>query len=191
MLQTMETAILAGGPARNAITILAGGCFWCTEATFRRLKGVKSVTPGYIGGTTKNPTYEQVYSGNTGHAEAIKIEFNPQIISFETLLEIFWKLHDPTTLNQQGADIGTQYRSAIFYTNNKQKDIAERSRTKAQGAFENPIITEITQAGEFYEAEDYHKNYYENNRNQGYCRIVIDPKIQKLYKEFKSEVKSA
>ncbi len=179
--------------------IIANGCFWCTEATFKRLKGVKSVTPGYTGGNIPNPTYQQVSNGNTNHAEAIKIEFDPSVISFETLLEIFWKLHDPTTLNQQGADIGTQYRSAIFYTSDEQKAIAELSKAKAQSAFEDPIVTEITKATEFYEAEDYHKNYYDNNRDQGYCRIVIDPKIQKLYKlslrspgllkEFKSELK--
>lgn len=170
--------------------ILAGGCFWCTEAIFLRLRGVNTVTPGYTGGKTPNPSYEQVTTGETGHAESIKIEFDPKVISFETLLEIFWKLHDPTTLNQQGADVGTQYRSAIFYTSEEQKSVAERSKHATQSAFEKPIVTEITKASEFYEAEDYHKNYYENNRNQGYCRIVIDPKIQKLYKNFSDKIKS-
>jgi peptide-methionine (S)-S-oxide reductase len=170
--------------------ILAGGCFWCTEAVFQRLRGVSTVTSGYTGGITPNPTYEEVSQGDTHHAEAIKIEFDPLIISFETLLEVFWKLHDPTTLNQQGADHGTQYRSAIFYGDNRQRQIAEDSKVKAQNNFENPIVTEIVPASEFYPAEDYHKNYYKNNSNQMYCRIVIDPKMQKLFREFGDKVKS-
>lgn len=170
---------------------LAGGCFWCTEAVFKKLKGVAEVTPGYIGGLTENPTYEDVCSGQTGHAEAIQIQFNPKVVSFEKLLDVFWKLHDPTTLNQQGGDSGTQYRSAIFYHNQSQKDQATKSLTEAKqsGMYSNEFVTEITPAPEFYPAESYHKDYYNKNSSQSYCRIVIDPKIQKLYKEFTEETK--
>lgn len=164
--------------------ILAGGCFWCTEAIFRRLKGVESVTSGYTGGNVENPTYEQVSSGITNHAEAVQIKFDSTIIAFEKLLEIFFALHDPTTLNQQGADVGTQYRSAIFYNTEEQKDIAEKIKSTIPNA-----VTEITKATTFYSAEDYHKDYYENNSSAGYCRIVIDPKIKKLIKEFSSDLK--
>jgi peptide-methionine (S)-S-oxide reductase len=168
------------------IAILAGGCFWCTEAIFRRLKGVDRVTPGYIGGKTSNPTYEQVSSGNTGHAEAIKIEFDPKVISFEKLLEVFWKLHDPTNTIQPGTiDAGHEYRSAIFYTSEVQKQIAEESKQEAQTAFDKSILTEITKASAFYPAEGYHKDFYEKNKGAGYCRIIIDPKLQKLYKDFR------
>jgi peptide-methionine (S)-S-oxide reductase len=166
------------------VATLAGGCFWCTEAVFKRLKGVEEVTPGYIGGDRPNPTYEAVCSGTTGHAEAVEIKFNPNIISFETLLEVFWQLHDPTTLNRQGNDVGTQYRSAIFYHNQQQKETAEASREKAAESYDDPIVTEITEAGTFYPAETYHRDYYDSNRSQGYCRLIIDPKIQKLYKKF-------
>ncbi len=168
---------------------LAGGCFWCTEAIFKRLKGVESVIPGYTGGTLDNPGYEQVASGQTNHAEAVQIKFDPKIISFEKLLEVFFKLHDPTTLNKQGADTGTQYRSAIFYSNESQRELAEKSKAQAQKMFTDKIVTEITQASEFYEAEEEHKDFYEKGRNPIYCQIVIDPKIQKLYKEFKEDIK--
>lgn len=168
---------------------LAGGCFWCTEAIFKRLKGVKEVIPGYTGGTTKNPSYWDVASDKTGHAEAIQIKFDPKIISFEKILEVFWKLHDPTTLNKQGADTGTEYRSAIFYNNETQRKIAEKSKAQAQKMFKDKIMTEITPASEFYEAEEEHKDFYEKSRNPMYCRIVIDPKIQKLYQDFKEDVK--
>lgn len=160
--------------------ILAGGCFWCTEAVFQRIDGVKKVVPGYTGGNVDNPTYEQVASGKTGHAEAVKVEYDPKVVSFNDILNIFWKVHDPTTLNQQGADIGTQYRSAIFYTSEKQKAIAEQSLKNAQADFEKPIVSEITPAKEFYPAEEYHKNFYNNNRSYPYCRLVIDPKLKKL-----------
>ena len=166
------------------VTTLAGGCFWCTEAVFKRLKGVIKVTPGYTGGALKNPTYEQVCTGSTGHAEAIQIEFDPKIISFEKLLEIFFKLHDPTTLNKQGADTGTQYRSAIFYHDEEQKQTALQVIKSVTGA-----VTTLEPFTKFYETEDYHKNYYERNSSQNYCRIVIDPKIQKLFQEFKEDVK--
>jgi len=168
------------------IATLAGGCFWCTEAIFKRLKGVDSTVPGYAGGSVENPTYELVCSGTTGHAEAIQIEFNPKIISFEKLLYVFFKLHDPTTLNQQGGDVGTQYRSAIFYHNDTQKQQALDSKNKIEksGAYKDKIVTEIVPFSNFYEAENYHKDYFDNNRSQSYCQIVIDPKIQKLSKEF-------
>ncbi len=166
------------------IATLAGGCFWCTEAIFKRLKGVESVESGYSGCTVPNPTYVQVCSGSTGHAEAIQIKFDPKIITFEKLLEVFFKLHDPTALNRQGNDVGTQYRSAIFYHSQKQKKIAEATKSKIENA-----VTEIAPFTNFYPAEDYHKNYYDANRSLPYCQLIIDPKIQKLYKEFEKEVK--
>lgn len=164
------------------IATLAGGCFWCTEAIFRRLAGVKSVTPGYSGGTTTNPTYEQVSSGDTGHAEAIQIEFDAQEISFEQILEVFWNSHDPTTLNRQGADVGSQYRSAIFYHSEAQKQAAEKSK-----AIINNAVTEIVPFTKFYAAEDYHQNYFDKNKDAAYCRIVINPKLQKLEKYLASQ----
>lgn len=168
---------------------LAGGCFWCTEAIFKRLKGVSEVIPGYTGGDMKNPTYWDVASRQTNHAEAIQITFDPKIISFKEILEVFWALHDPTSLNRQGADAGTAYRSAIFYHNHTQKKIAEESRDKAQKKFMSPIVTEISEAKDFYPAEEEHRNFYEKNKSPLYCRLVIDPKIQKLYKDFKEVVK--
>lgn len=169
---------------------LAGGCFWCTEAIFKRLKGTRSVVPGYSGGTYDNPTYEQVCSGATGHAEAIQIEFDPKIISFEKLLEVFFALHDPTTINRQGSDVGTQYRSSIFYHDDKQKQVALKVKEKIEksGMYENSIITEIVPFKNFFKAENYHQNYYDSNKTQPYCRLVIDPKIQKLYREFNKEI---
>lgn len=168
---------------------LAGGCFWCTEAIFKRVRGVVSVEPGYSGGAVENPTYEDVCSGTTGHAEAINIRFDPKIISYDKLLEIFFHLHDPTTLNRQGSDVGTQYRSAIFYRSEKQKETAEKVRGKIEESkiYPNKIVTEIVPFKNFYKAEDYHKNYYDNNRQAGYCRLIIDPKIKKLLREFKEE----
>lgn len=173
------------------LATLAGGCFWCTEAVFQKLNGVATVVPGYTGGHVDNPTYDQVSTGNTGHAEAIQITFDPQIISFQTLLDIFWQLHDPTTLNQQGADHGSQYRSAIFYHDEKQKEQAEKSlkKTAASQIYSDPIVTEIVPFEKFYPAEKEHFNFYENNPNQPYCKIVIDPKIQKLFKQFGSQLK--
>lgn len=170
----------------------AGGCFWCTEAIFKKLKGVEEVISGYSGGRVDNPTYEEVSSGDTGHAEAIQVKFDPSVISYEQLVEIFFKLHDPTTLNQQGADIGEQYRSAIFYHDEKQREIAEKVMEKfeKEKVYDDPIVTEITEYSNFYKAEDYHQDYYENNKNSNpYCRIVIDPKIIKLYKDFKDKVR--
>lgn len=175
-----------------SVATLAGGCFWCTEAVFKRLKGVVKVIPGYTGGKIKSPTYEQVSTGNSGHAEAIQIEFDPAIISYQKLLEVFWALHDPTTLNRQGGDVGTQYRSSIFYHNEDQKKTAEKSLKKAEssGMYKDKFVTEIAPIANFYPAEDYHMNYYEQNKNANpYCRIVIDPKITKLYKNFKDDLK--
>lgn len=163
---------------------LAGGCFWCTEAIFKRLKGVLEVIPGYTGGTTKNPSYWDVASKATGHAEAIQIKFDPRIISFAQILEVFWKLHDPTTLNRQGVDSGSEYRSAIYYHNEQQRKTAEKSKLEAQKMFADKIVTEITKISEFYPAEEEHRDFYEKNKSPMYCRIVIDPKIDKLIKEF-------
>lgn len=162
------------------------GCFWCTEAIFLQLKGVIQVESGYSGGKRANPTYEQVSSGATGHAEVTQIIYNPDIISFTELLEVFWKTHDPTTLNQQGADIGTQYRSVIFYHNTNQKELAEEYKEKLNksGAWEKPLVTEISPFTAFYKAEDYHQNYYNNNKQAPYCRFVIGPKLDKFQKVF-------
>jgi peptide-methionine (S)-S-oxide reductase len=167
------------------------GCFWCVEAIFQDLKGVHSVVSGYAGGTVKNPTYRQVCAGTTGHAEVVQITFDSDVISFEELLYVFWRTHDPTTLNRQGADVGTQYRSVILYHNDEQKAIAEKSKkeTDVSGLWPNSIVTEIAPLGEFYEAEDYHQNYWRLNPNQPYCRTVIDPKVRKFRHEFKQQLK--
>jgi peptide-methionine (S)-S-oxide reductase len=173
------------------VTTLGAGCFWCIEAVFQGLKGVEKVVSGYTGGTVPNPTYRQVCTGRTGHAEVAQIAFDPDVISFEEILYVFWRTHDPTTLNRQGADVGTQYRSAIFYHDEVQKAIAEKSlaETEASGLWPNPIVTEIAPLPEFYEAEDYHQNYFSDNPNQPYCRAVIDPKVRKFRKEFASKLK--
>ena len=171
--------------------VLAGGCFWCTEAIYQRLKGVVSVLPGYTGGAIENSTYEAVSSGTTGHAEAIEIEYDPTIIPYEKLLTIFFHTHNPTTLNQQGADIGTQYRSGIFYGDETEKEIAKRiiRELETEKVYSDPIVTELIPLTRFYQAENYHKDYYDRNQNQGYCHIVISPKIAKLMKEYGSAVK--
>ena len=160
------------------------GCFWCVEAVFERLDGVIDVVPGYSGGHKKNPTYREICTGTTGHAEVAQITFDPKIITFNDLLNMFWKSHDPTTKNRQGNDVGTLYRSAIFYHDNKQKSIAEDSKNMVDNSniFLNPIVTEITKLDKFWTAEDYHNNYYNNNMNQPYCRVVIKPKLDKLFK---------
>ena len=160
------------------------GCFWCVEAVFERLEGVVDVIPGYSGGHKNNPTYKEICTGMTGHAEVAQITFDPRIITFDDLLNMFWKSHDPTTRNRQGNDIGTQYRSAIFYHNNEQKTIAEESKNKVDNSniFSNPIVTEITKLEKFWIAEDYHNNYYNNNMNQPYCKFIIKPKLDKLFK---------
>ncbi len=171
--------------------IFASGCFWCTEAIFQELNGVEKVESGYIGGENPNPTYEEVCTGNTGHAEATRIYYNPEIINFKELLEVFWKTHDPTTLNRQGNDVGTQYRSGIFYLSEEQKDLAEEYKQKLEdaGIYENPIVTEITPASEFFVAENYHQNYYNQNGNQPYCSFVITPKVEKFKKVFEDKLK--
>lgn len=179
---------------KTTVAILANGCFWCTEAVFKSLKGIKSVIPGYCGGKISNPTYDEVSSGNTGHAESIKIEFDPGIISFEKILLVFFKTHNPTTLNMQGNDIGTQYRSAIFCLNEEQFHIANNliddiNRSKI---FDKNVVTQVIKSGSnnfngvesFYPAEDYHLNYYANHKDQPYCQLVIGPKLEKLNKEF-------
>lgn len=170
---------------------IAGGCFWCTEAIFKRLKGVVSIKPGYAGGERENPSYDQVTTGATGHAEAIQIVFDPNVIPYEKLLDVFWATHDPTTKDQQGNDVGTQYRSAIFYHDKKQKKTAEESKEKIEkeGMYKNPIMTGIVPFTNFYKAESYHQNYYDLNKDKSYCTYVISPKIQKLLKEFKKDVK--
>ena len=171
---------------------LGAGCFWCVEAVFQELQGVKSVISGYTGGNTANPTYAEIGTGTTGHAEVAQIKFDPTVISFEEILEVFWSTHDPTTLNRQGYDIGTQYRSAIFYHDDTQKEIAKQSKAEvAPQLWDDPIVTEITKLGEFYVAEDYHQNYYTLNPNQGYCRAVINPKMAKFRKRFADKLKSA
>ena len=162
------------------IADLGGGCFWCMEAVIERLPGVISVTSGFAGGTTENPTYREVCSETTGHAEVTEIAFDPAKISYAKLLEVFWQAHDPTTLNRQGADEGTSYRSIILYRDEQQKLIAEKSKLEAQKDFHNPIVTEIVPLKKFYKAEDYHQQYYDNNSSAGYCQVVIAPKLQKL-----------
>ena len=156
------------------------GCFWCTEAAFESLDGVKSVAVGYMGGKLRDPTYKQVCSGRTGHAEVAQLEYDPRKISYDDILQVFWKVHDPTSLNRQGADSGTQYRSAIFYHSDEQRQAAERSKAKAQKKFRKRIVTEIVPAADFYVAENYHQDYYQNNRNAPYCRMIIAPKLRKL-----------
>lgn len=166
----------------NSTATFAGGCFWCTEAVFQRLEGVKKVVPGYTGGSIKDPSYKEVAKGNTGYAEAIQITFDSKEISYEDLLHVFFATHDPTTLNRQGADIGTQYRSEIFYHDEAQKEKAEKYINEIQKDYKDNIVTKVSKFEKFYEAEDYHKNYYNNNKNSMYCKLVIDPKINKLSK---------
>ncbi len=168
------------------LATFGGGCFWCVEAVFLELKGVKKVVSGYAGGTVPNPTYEQICSGTTGHAEVIQITFDPAVISYDQLLTVFWHVHDPTTLNRQGADVGTQYRSTIMVHDAEQRSIAEASKakTEASGLWKDPIVTEIVPLDVFYPAESYHQDYYNRNPRQGYCSFVIAPKMQKFRKEF-------
>lgn len=178
--------------AKTETATFGTGCFWCTEAIFKELEGVLSVTSGYSGGSVANPTYKEVCTGETGHAECVQIVYDPSKISFDELLEVFWQVHDPTTLNRQGADVGTQYRSAVFYHNNEQKEKAEKYKAELDksGAFNNPIVTEITKFDTFYSAENYHQDYYANNANSNpYCSIVIRPKLEKFEKVFKKKLK--
>ncbi len=171
----------------------ANGCFWCTEAIFQDVKGVLGVTSGYTGGHTQNPTYQEVCTGNTGHTESLQIVYDPSVISFDELLEIFWKTHDPTTLNRQGNDVGTQYRSGVFYHNDQQKEKAlyYKEELNKSGAYNHPIVTEITPFKAFYPAEGYHQSYFNNNENKNpYCSIVIRPKVDKFHKVFKDKLKT-
>jgi peptide-methionine (S)-S-oxide reductase len=168
------------GNGKRQLATFGGGCFWCLEAVLQRIEGVLSVTSGYAAGTTPNPTYEQVCTGETGHAEVVQVAFDPSMITYEELLDLFWQMHDPTTLNRQGADVGTQYRSIILTADEAQKSAAERSRKKAQKDFHDPIVTEIRPLDTFWKAEDYHQNYYNSHTNVGYCRMVISPKLRKL-----------
>lgn len=173
------------------IATLGSGCFWCTEAFFLPVKGIKSAVSGYSGGKVKNPTYKEVCSGLTGHAEVVQVTFDPAVISFPEVLEIFWNTHDPTTLNRQGADEGTQYRSVVYYHTDEQKKIAEEYKIQLaqSGVYKNPVVTEISPFTVFYPAENYHQNYYELNPNQGYCAYVIRPKIEKFKKQFEAKLK--
>ena len=173
------------------IATLGSGCFWCTEAFFLRLKGVESVVSGYSGGKVKNPTYREVCTGLTGHAEVVQVKFKPEIISYEEILEVFWNTHDPTTLNRQGNDEGPQYRSVVFFHNEQQKKIAEQYKEQLakSGVFKNSIVTEITPFTVFYPAEDYHQNYFALNPNQGYCQYIIRPKVEKFNKQYALKLK--
>jgi peptide-methionine (S)-S-oxide reductase len=174
-----------------ALATFGNGCFWCTEAIFQQLKGVENVVPGYAGGSTDNPTYKEVCSGSTGHAEVIQMSYDPEVISYRELLDVFFYTHDPTTLNRQGNDVGTQYRSAIYYHDESQKNDALKiiEQLELEKVYEDKIVTEVTALDKFYLAENYHNDYYNNNKNQGYCRAVINPKLDKFVKKYKSKIK--
>jgi peptide-methionine (S)-S-oxide reductase len=184
LVSTLAQPKIMNDPTNHTeLATFGGGCYWCTEAIFQMLPGVKSVASGFAGGTKANPTYKEVCTGRTGHAEVIQVQFDPKIISYEKLLETFWEAHDPTTLNRQGHDEGTQYRSIILYHSPAQKLSAEKSRTEAQKQFKDPIVTEIVPLSTFYKAEGYHQDYYRNNLNQPYCRAIIRPKVEKFEKK--------
>ncbi len=189
--QTSEKHLDTRDPTLASATFGAG-CFWCVEAVFEELEGVESVISGYTGGKTENPTYKEICTGLTGHAEVARIHYDPNKITFDELLEVFWQTHDPTTLNRQGADKGTQYRSAVFYHDEEQRQIAEKYKKALDesGAWKDPIVTEISPLTKFYKAENYHQNYYELNPNQSYCAYVIRPKLEKFRKVFKDKLKS-
>ncbi|MBW6479910.1 MAG: peptide-methionine (S)-S-oxide reductase MsrA [Bacteroidales bacterium] len=188
--KTQNTVIMESNQKNYEYATIGGGCFWCIEAIFLEVRGVHSATSGYSGGTVKNPSYREVTSGRTGHAEVVQLVFDPEIISYKDILEIFFHLHDPTTLNRQGADIGTQYRSVIFYHNDEQEITARQvfEETDRSDLWENPLVTEISPLTEFYVAEDYHQNYFASNPNQPYCTFVISPKLSKLRKLFKDKL---
>ena len=177
---------------KTQIAVFGGGCFWCTEAVFKELRGVISVMPGYSGGMAKNPSYEQVCTGKTGHAEVIRIEYDPSMIAFKDLLTVFFATHDPTTLNRQGNDVGTQYRSAVFYTNEAQKNDALKyiKEIEASDPGGRPVVTEVVPFEAFYEAEDYHKDYFARNPDQPYCQVIIEPKVEKLQEKFANLLKT-
>jgi len=190
-IETMEMEL----PIQNediGIATLGAGCFWCIEAIYAELEGVSSVISGYTGGELKNPTYKDITTGKTGHAEVAQITYDPSVITFPEILEVFWSTHDPTTLNRQGADVGTQYRSAVFYHNESQKELASayKKALNDENAFGKPVVTEITELGVFYEAENYHQDYYANNPNQGYCTFVIAPKLEKFRKVFADKLRT-
>jgi peptide-methionine (S)-S-oxide reductase len=190
--KSMSTSLIHTSSEKVDTATFGTGCFWCTEAIFEQLNGVMKVTSGYSGGQVENPTYKAVCTGETGHAECVQIQYEPEKITYDELLEVFWQVHDPTTLNRQGADVGTQYRSAIFYHNNEQKQKAEHYKAELDksGAFKNPIVTEISPAQKFYAAENYHQEYYENNKNANpYCAMVIRPKLEKFQKVFATKLK--
>jgi peptide-methionine (S)-S-oxide reductase len=197
ILSTATLTVLGQGSKQKNMTpniqtaTFGSGCFWCTEAVFLDVKGVTEVASGYMGGKIKNPTYEAVCTGTTGHAEVIQLKYDASQVSYEDLLEIFWNTHDPTTLNRQGADVGTQYRSVVFFHSDEQKTTAEayKKQLTTSGVFKNSIVTEITAASEFYKAENYHQNYYSLNTNQGYCQYVIRPKVEKFRKQFADKLK--
>jgi peptide-methionine (S)-S-oxide reductase len=182
-----EVKTMENSTNRLETVTLGGGCFWCTEALYQMLPGVKSVTSGYAGGTTVNPSYQDVCTGKTGHAEVIQVEFDPAVVSLDKILSTFWEAHDPTTLNQQGADHGTQYRSIILYSSEGQKIAAEKSKAEAQKHFSKPIVTQIVPLKAFYKAEGYHQDYYRSNPNQPYCRLVIQPKVEKFEKKLEEK----
>jgi peptide-methionine (S)-S-oxide reductase len=189
--QASKTLSSNSSMSNKALITFGAGCFWCVEAVFQRIEGVHKVTSGYMGGSVANPTYKQICTGLTGHAEVCQLEYDPQVVSFEELLKVFFGTHDPTTLNRQGNDVGTQYRSAIFYHTPEQQRIADnfKKTLNAENVFGKPVVTEITAASTFYVAEDYHQNYYNENSSQGYCTYVIKPKLDKLEKVFADKLK--
>ncbi len=181
----MTAASVDGAAAQREVATFAGGCFWCLEAVFELVQGVERVDPGYTGGSNPNPTYEQICTGNTGHAEAVQLTFDPAVVSYRELLDLFFVTHDPTTLDRQGPDTGTQYRSAVFYHSSEQREAAEAAIADltASGLWKDPIVTEVVALTEFYQAEEYHREYYRRNPNSGYCQVIIAPKVAKLRKE--------
>lgn len=181
-----QTNAMSTPSHKTEIATLGGGCFWCLEALYQMVPGVKSVTSGFAGGTKADPSYEEVCRGDTGHAEVVQIEYDPSVVSYEKLLDTFWAIHDPTTLNRQGHDVGTQYRSIILYSTPAQKTAAERSKAEAQKQFSKAIVTEIVPLNHFYKAEDYHQNYFRNHPDQGYCNLVIRPKVEKFEKQMQA-----
>ncbi len=189
MSKNLQTATLANGPARLATATLANGCFWCTEAVFKRVKGVEKVTSGYTGGKMKNPGYYDLVNGDTGHAEALQLTFDPNLISYDSVLDIFFATHDPTTKDRQGYDVGSMYRSAIFYHSPEQKKIAEKKIKELSSKYDDPIVTEINPYSKFYKAEEHQQNFYESGMRPDYCTIIIDPKIRKLLAKFSDKVK--
>jgi peptide-methionine (S)-S-oxide reductase len=189
-----RSKIMASSKSNESLQIatFGNGCFWCTEAIFQNVEGVEKVESGYMGGKVKNPSYKEVCTGTTGHAEVLQVSYDPAVITYDELLEVFWKTHDPTTLNRQGNDVGTQYRSVVFYHNDDQRKLAEEYKKKLteEKVFDDPIVTEITPAAVFYKAEDYHQNYYNLNGSAPYCAYVIQPKVEKFKKVFKEKLKN-